>query len=297
LAVNRREINESSFDGTVYGVVDHSVPVLWFYENDTRCGRKDCSGKIVAGVFGYAAHPSIVTTGYKYSGDYPAEAIAMLENSAYLEGTWLFITGAAGDQNIYPRGSTERCKAHAKKLADSVISTVQSGGTALHCGTSAAHAFIQLRYRVRRSRAELARWSRGRDSCAKRMAVSLLSGQNGEFTIRNATSAYYATFPIALWTICSVSIAFLGGEPTVGYSLRMKREIGVDWVAGYADDVMGYVGTRQVLSEGKREGSDRAAVYYGLPGAWSNSIEELILQEVARQARSVPLFRMCRCRC
>src|SRR5207244_2005208 len=44
----------------------------------------------------------------------------------------------------------------------------------------------------------------------------------------------------------------LGGEVTVEYSLRLKKELspGKTWVMGYANDVMAYIPSLKVLKEG-----------------------------------------------
>jgi hypothetical protein len=73
----------------------------------------------------------------------------------------------------------------------------------------------------------------------------------------------------------------LGGEVTVGYSLRLKSELGPGrtWVTGYANDVMAYIPTRRVWDEGGYEGAG-AMVYYGLPTRWAADVEELIIAKV-----------------
>ena len=73
----------------------------------------------------------------------------------------------------------------------------------------------------------------------------------------------------------------LGGEVVVDYALRLKQELGPanTWVAGYSNDVMAYIPSRRVLSEGGYEGGG-AMVYYGLPTIWAPEIEETIVREV-----------------
>jgi hypothetical protein len=55
------------------------------------------------------------------------------------------------------------------------------------------------------------------------------------------------------------------------------------WISGYANDVMAYIPSRRVLAEGGYEGGG-AMVSYGLPTAWSEGVEKLIVDEVGRQA-------------
>jgi neutral ceramidase len=55
------------------------------------------------------------------------------------------------------------------------------------------------------------------------------------------------------------------------------------WVAGYSNDVFGYVPSLRVLREGGYEGGD-AMIYYGRPGPFSDKVEELIVNEVRQLA-------------
>jgi neutral ceramidase len=71
----------------------------------------------------------------------------------------------------------------------------------------------------------------------------------------------------------------------VDYALRLAREYPDQrmWVAGYSNDVFGYVPSLRVLREGGYEGGD-AMIYYGRPGPFSDKVEELIVNEVRQLA-------------
>jgi hypothetical protein len=73
----------------------------------------------------------------------------------------------------------------------------------------------------------------------------------------------------------------LGGEVVVDYALRLAREYSGRrmWVAGYSNDVFGYVPSLRVLHEGGYEGGD-AMIYYARPGPFGESVEELIVGKV-----------------
>jgi neutral ceramidase len=287
LAVNRRDVDESTFGLSDRGLTDPTLPVLWFIRVNESLNIQESRLSIVGGLYGYAAHASVLTSGYEYSGDYPAETSAFLESAPGFGGTWLYVAGAGGDQNIYPRGTQRQCERHARKLANAVSSVVQGGGRALGEGAYASHIFVQLPFRVRRTRRELIRWLRGKDSHAKVTARRLLgrAGTSGCTTSSFCTNLAYTRYPMSIWVLGDVRILFLGGEPTVEYGIELRRSAGVDWVVGYADDVMGYIGTKAVLNEGKREGSDRAAIYYGLPATWGAEVEEIIKGAAANLTR------------
>ena len=78
----------------------------------------------------------------------------------------------------------------------------------------------------------------------------------------------------------------LGGEVVVDYSLKLKRKDPPIWVAGYANDVMAYIPSKRVLTEGGYEGGG-AMVYYGLQSAWTAAVEELITRAVEQACEKV----------
>ena len=80
-----------------------------------------------------------------------------------------------------------------------------------------------------------------------------------------------------------IAMVTLGGEVVVDYSLRIKKELGkpVVWMAGYSNDVMGYIPSLRVLKEGGYEGGG-AMIYGSHPGPWSEKVEETIISAVMR---------------
>ncbi len=75
-----------------------------------------------------------------------------------------------------------------------------------------------------------------------------------------------------------LTMVALAGEVVVDYSLRLKREITGPplWVAGYSNDVFGYVPSLRVLKEGGYEGGD-AMRYTPLPGPFAPSVEQRVV--------------------
>lgn len=271
LAVNRREIPESSFsvDGK-RGHIDNSVPLLAL-----RTGSSPKS-KLLAAVFSYSAHATVLTSGMAYSPDYPGVAAHLLENK-YPGASFLFLAGCGGDVNIYPRGTSSLLSQHAKTLTASVeralaVARPISASTTL-ARLQTERQVVRLPFAKRYTAHELRHRAQGSE--AERRAVSVLEKRLGADGV---TAAYY-DFPVTTWRIDGVTLAFLAGEPTVGYATRL-RAVGADWTVGYSEEVMGYVGTADVISAGGREGGERAAWYYGLPAAWRPEVEELIVDAV-----------------
>ncbi len=64
--------------------------------------------------------------------------------------------------------------------------------------------------------------------------------------------------------------------------MRLKQDLKADaavWVAGYSNDVFGYVPSLRVLKEGGYEGG-RAMRFTTLPGPFAPSIEARIIDKV-----------------
>ena len=90
-----------------------------------------------------------------------------------------------------------------------------------------------------------------------------------------------------MWRFGSnLTLVALGGEVVVDYALRLAREYPKErmWVAGYSNDVFGYVPSERVLREGGYEGGD-AMIYYGRPGPFAEGVEERIVGEVRKQMK------------
>jgi hypothetical protein len=81
-----------------------------------------------------------------------------------------------------------------------------------------------------------------------------------------------------------LTLVALAGETVVDYSLRFKRELpGAVWVAGYSNDVFGYVPSRRVLEEGGYEAGG-AFLYSSFPGPFAPSVEDRIAAKVLNMA-------------
>ena len=94
--------------------------------------------------------------------------------------------------------------------------------------------------------------------------------------------------PIQVWRFGGdLALVALGGEVVVDYAIRLAREYPKQrlWVAGYCNDVFGYVPSLRVLREGGYEGGD-AMIYYGRPGPFGDAVEDLIVEKVRRLMRA-----------
>jgi hypothetical protein len=263
------------------GLTDSDVPILWVESKDART---------LGVVFTYACHCTTLGDQYRYTADYAGLAAARVEAMLGPGAMAFFVAGCGGDVNPNPRGTFELAEAHAQALAEAVIGSsrdeyghpspvggplrMQSRHLELPLGTLPSREFLDSGlghpnlYRRRHSEEMLAELRTGR----LRSIVHL---------------------PIQVWDFGrDLTLVALGGEPCVGYALRIKRELGLEktWVAGYANEVPCYIPTEEVLEQGGYEPgwdlefgpafADGSMLYYGWPAPFAPGIEDRIIDTV-----------------
>lgn len=257
------------------GPVDHTVHVL----------RVDgASGPLRAIVCGYACHnTTLPPTVVQFHGDYAGVAQATLEER-HPGATAMFVAGCGADANPSPRGTMELVNTHGTSLADAVDRALNHPAPV--AGTfRTSYATVELPFVDEAARA---RWHSQLtiDSIyLERHAAAMkrLIDRDGKLPTAQTDPVQVWEFgPVARAATDSTSDAFtlvaLGGEVVVDYALRLAREYSGRrmWVAGYSNDVFGYVPSVRVLREGGYEGGD-AMIYYARPGPFTDQVEELII--------------------
>jgi hypothetical protein len=270
------------------GPVDRSVPVL-------RVDGDDRSPLAV--VFGYACHnTTLQDTFVQYHGDYAGVAQAVLERR-HPGAAALFVAGCGADANPMPRGTLELVEAHGTALADAVDRALQVASP-IHPALRTAYRVIDLPFAGNDARE---RWMRQLDvdEVYRRRHAALMQAA----VARKGRLPRAQPAPVQVWQVgrpsrspasgpqppdSGITLVALGGEVVVDYALRLTREYPDRrlWVAGYSNDVFGYVPSARVLREGGYEGGD-AMIYYGRPGPFAEGIEDLIVPEVRRLIRQV----------
>jgi hypothetical protein len=277
-ATNRREnkepqVPELRAKGQLKGPVDHDVPVL---------AVRNAKGDLKGIVFGYACHATVLSY-LKWNADYPGYAAAELEKQ-YPGATALFVAGCGADQNPLPRRTVDLAKEYGRRLAAAVGEVLAGPMPRLAPTFAGLYAEIDLPYGTVPTREELVKETSDPNKYAAARAKHLLklSDDHGDAVLKS-----YRWYPVQTWRLGGEVVwVNLGGEVTVEYALRLKRELGPQaWVFGYVNDVMAYIPSRRVLREGGYEGAT-SMVYYGLPSAWGERVEELIVEEVHRQAKA-----------
>lgn len=256
------------------GPIDHDVPVLRVVA---------AKGKLQAIVFGYACH-NTVTGFYTINGDYAGYAQAYLEE-AKPGVIAMFMMGAGGDQNPYPRhGSLEQSAQHGRTLANAVEAalavTVQRP---LRGPLRSAIGYAPLDY-ADITRADLERRAASSNAAERTRAVELLA----QLEQKTLPTSYACPVQVVQFGP-DLNLIAIGGETTVEYSLRLKRELGGDgpavWVAGYSNDVFGYLGSRKVIVEGGYEGYSANLGRH--PGPWATTTEDRIITTAYELLRAI----------
>jgi neutral/alkaline ceramidase-like enzyme len=249
------------------GPSDHTVHVLRVEGVDDR---------LKAVVVGYACHnTTLPATVVQYHGDYAGVAQATLEKR-HAGTTAMFVAGCGADVNPMPRGTMELVNAHGTALADAVDRALSSpAGVAPSLRT--AYGTVDLPFADEATRA---RWH----SQLKIDAIYLErhAAVMKQLVDRDGRLPVAQRDPIQVWEFGSgFTLVALGGEVVVDYALRLAREYPARrmWVAGYSNDVFGYVPSLRVLREGGYEGGD-AMIYYARPGPFNERVEELIVDKV-----------------
>jgi len=255
------------------GPVDHTAPVLKIIGAD---------GTLRAVLFGYACHNTTLTAEiYQLSGDYAGFAAAELERR-HPGATALFLMLCGADQNPNPRGTVELARKYGDALAAEVdrVIAARLKPVAGPIRTAFRLTTLQLAPRTRQDFETELKSSLAAQVRRAQMMLNALDSGNAIDRIEYPVQAVRFGHDLTL--------IVLGGEVTVDYSLRFKREYTGEpiLVAGYSNDVMCYIPSARVLREGGYEAND-SMIYYGQSGPFSEDVEDRILAAVHRVTKDV----------
>ncbi len=274
-AINRRSKTANGYQiaPNASGPTDHDVPVLRV---------TDADGKLRAVLFGYACHNTTLSF-YQFCGDYAGFAQADVEH-AHPGVTALFMIGCGGDQNPDPRRSLELAQQHGKRLAAAVDKALAAPQRPVHGPLRAAIGEVALPFANIPTREELQKQTQSDNRYASRRAEALLKQLDAHGKLPD-------TYPYLVQVVQfgnDLTMVALAGEVVVDYSLRLKKELQGNplWVAGYTNDVFGYVPSARVANEGGYEGGG-AVLYTTLTGPFPPAIEEKIVSRVRQLADSL----------
>jgi hypothetical protein len=273
--MNRREFTP---DGIILGVnprglADRSVPVL-------RVDGPD--GKPRAVLFGAAVHGTTLgQDNYQLCGDYAGFAQAYVQER-YPQAQAMFLIGCAGDANPYPRGTMDLARKHGKALADEVCRVLEGKLRPVRGPLQVAFGQADLPLQAAPSREELQKLAADRRSPktwgAKEMLAVLDRGDK--------LPSHY-TAPFAVWQFGrDLTLVGLSGEVVVDYVPLLEKELGPNqlWLAGYCNDVFGYLPSARVLAEG---GYETRGLYSGGAGFFDPKAEQVVARKVRELAKKV----------
>ena len=255
--------------------VDHSVPVLRV---------SDPSGRPLAVMFGYACHNTTLGLVYKYNGDYAGFAQLALEQ-AHPDVMAMFLIGCGADANPSPRGDLAQAEQHGKSLAAAVDRVLKVKMHPISGPLCVASGQVDLPLVDPPSKKELEA-RRGKGNQYEQRLTEVLLERLAE---KNTLDAAYPC-PIQVVRFGKdLSLIAIGGEVVVDYAIRLRKEFPGErlWVAGYCNDVFGYLPSERILTEGGYE-AGKAMVSYGLHGPFKPGVEKLVVDQVKK------LMRECR---
>jgi hypothetical protein len=272
-AMNRREFTN---DGIILGVnprglADRSVPVL-------RVDSAD--GKPLAVVFGAAVHNTTLgQDNLQISGDYAGFAQAYVQEK-FPKTQAMFMLGCAGDANPYPRGTMELAKKHGNALGEEVCRVLETKLRPVSGPLKIAFARTDLPLQPPLSREELQKLSKDKKNSKSLGAPMMLAALD-----RGEKLPTHYTCPLTVWQFGrDLTLVGLSGEVVVDYVSLLEKALGPNqlWIAGYCNDVFGYLPSARVLGEG---GYETRGLYSGGAGFFDAKAEEVLVGKVRELAK------------
>jgi hypothetical protein len=272
--MNRRLPTESGIKNrpNPRGYADRSVPVLQVSspEGDLRCV-----------LFGVACHNTTATSGnYAVNGDYAGFAQSYIE-SRHPRSQAMFLSGCGGDANPYPRGTLELAREHGATLGQEVCRVLDEPLQPVRGPLRTAYAEADVPLVPYRSKEDAERlgnqYRQLRYSAQKAIAMF----ERGE-----KMPTHYGV-PISVWQFGDgLTLVGISGETVSDYVRLTEEAIGPLqlWVAGYCNDMFGYLPSSRVLRDG---GYETKGLVRGGVGRFAPETETIVVKTIQRLAQEV----------
>jgi hypothetical protein len=270
------EVNRALLGGSETAAADSLSPRVGRRAQEVPAGSNQ---NPLALLFGYACHNLTLPPSFcQFHGDYAGVAQQYLEES-FPGATALFLAGAGADQDPFPRGAPEWAEQHGRALGLAVEGSLETPGRAVSGRLGAGYREVLLDFAPVQAVETLERDLQSEDLPLRRKAAFLLSALREK---RPLPVSYPCPVQV-LHLGNELLLIALGGEPTVEYALQFKATFAGPqvWVAGYCNDMFGYVPTRRIQREGGYEGG-RAMLWSALPGPFTETVEERVVEAVRR---------------
>ncbi|OAI56407.1 hypothetical protein AYO49_04420 [Verrucomicrobiaceae bacterium SCGC AG-212-N21] len=248
------------------GPVDHALPVMFVHSPEGE----------LRGVFAnYACHATTLSFN-KVHGDWPGTAMEAIERN-HPGAVALIGIGCGADQNPHPRGTVELAVQHGEEIGAEVARLLKGERKPLRGVVSAREKVIALPLDPAPPREELEKLAAGTNK-----PLAYISAKNLAVLDHGGKLATEVSYRVQVWSFGDdLAMAFLPGEVTVDYQLRLKTEFDAArmWVNGYSNAAPCYIPSRRVLAEGGYEGMT-AMVYYNQPAKFAAGVEDRVIGAV-----------------
>ena len=173
---------------------------------------------------------------------------------------------------------------HGRSLANAVEAALLPRARLVGGPVRAALEIVTLDFAEPPGREQLEKEAKSDNKYVRRHAEALLEQMKQKGGIRT-------TYPYPIQVIQfgdDLTMIAMAGEVVVDYSLRLKAELPGPplWVAGYSNDVFGYLPSVRILKEGGYEGGG-AMLYTQLPGPFAPSVEKCVMDKVHELVKKV----------
>ena len=269
-AVNRRTPTPNGF-GNSYNPTapsDLEVPVLQV---------STPGGQTRAVICDYACHTTTLS-GQLISGDWAG--FAQLELEQRIAGAQAMVMlGCAADQNPLPRGEVVQAQTYGSQICTAVLRALGDKMQPLSGPLQVHYETIELALQPHtREEFEQCLADESSDIWAKRHAQLMLQHYDAGAPLQKID---YPIQAISFGNDCVLLL--LSAEVVVDYSLRAKRELGIEnlIVAAYCNGIAAYIPSLRVLREGGYEAGD-SRIYFGLPTPFAEDVEERVFAAIGR---------------
>ena len=257
---------------TAGGPVDHDLPMLVV---------KSLDGNVRAIYVSYACH-CVTLRDNKISGDWAGYAQQMIERQSP-GAVALVAIGAGSDSNPSPGITGTNAEIAAEQgvqIAREVQRLMKGPLRSVSGKLTTRLQRIDLPLNQLPSREQFEQMAAKGGPAGYNATTQLARLARGEELLTKID------YPIQTLTFGNrLSMVFLAGEVCVDYSHRLKRELNRDriWVNAYSNDFCSYIPSERLVREGGYGGGSEVP-YFALPTTLKAGLEQLIVDEVLRQA-------------
>jgi len=235
-------------------------------------------GRIRAVAFGCACHPVTLTgANIKLSGDYPSFAQEAIQRR-HPGVQAMFLQGCGADANTHPRGGPEQEKIvrrQGESLAAEVCRVLQGKLQPLRGPLHVEFAEVDLPLAPAPSRERLKKMGGALAHNARRMLAALDRGES---------LPTHHKAPFAVWQFGEdLTLVALSSETVSAYVPLVQKALGPErlWIAGYSNEVDGYLPDATIVAEGGYEARGLVADV----GFYSAEAQDVVVDTVRRLAK------------